>query len=98
MFTTQMTPLFFRSDVETEIQAYFLQIKLSSSSSSSSSSSCFLARCILCAYRHLPLLLCSHDFKLSSSSSSSGFLWRLANKQKSAFPPPTELECGSLME
>ncbi len=34
----------------------------------------------------------------SSSSSSSGFLWRLANKQNGAFPPPTELECGSLME
>ncbi len=27
---------------------------------------------------------------------SSGFLWQLANKQKGACPPPTELECGSL--
>ncbi len=42
------------------------------------------------------LIMLIKNKKITVGPPSSGFLWQLANKQKGAFPPPTELECGSL--
>ncbi len=42
------------------------------------------------------IMLIKKITKITVGPPSSGFLWQLANKQKGACPPPTELECGSL--